>query len=146
MEAVLLMGIQATGKSSFCRERFGDTHVRINLDMLRTRHREQRLLDLCCEIRQPFVVDNTNPTREDRARYVTAARAVRMGVVGYYFESAIEPAMARNAKRSGAARVPDRGILGAYSRLELPSLDEGFDALYFVRIAEGGFAVEEWRS
>lgn len=40
MEAVILCGIQASGKSAFYSERFFHTHVRINLDMLRTRRRE----------------------------------------------------------------------------------------------------------
>ena len=34
MEAVIFTGIQASGKSTFFKERFFDTHVRINLDML----------------------------------------------------------------------------------------------------------------
>ncbi|MBL8896636.1 MAG: ATP-binding protein, partial [Planctomycetes bacterium] len=33
MEAVLLIGIPASGKSSFYAERFASTHLRINLDM-----------------------------------------------------------------------------------------------------------------
>ncbi len=41
MEMVLLIGIPATGKSSFCREKFFHTYVRLNLDMLGTRHREK---------------------------------------------------------------------------------------------------------
>ena len=36
MEAVLFVGLQASGKSTFYRERFFRTHVRINLDMLKT--------------------------------------------------------------------------------------------------------------
>jgi predicted kinase len=44
MEAVILIGIQGSGKSTFCRERFFNTHIRINLDMLKTRHRERYLV------------------------------------------------------------------------------------------------------
>ena len=44
MEGVIFVGIQASGKSTFYRERFFDTHLRINLDMLKTRNREQILL------------------------------------------------------------------------------------------------------
>lgn len=61
MEAILLCGIQATGKSTFCRERLFSSHVRLNLDMLKTRHREDVLLRACIEAKQPFVIDNTNP-------------------------------------------------------------------------------------
>lgn len=61
MEAILFIGIQASGKTTFYKERFFKTHIRVNLDMLKTRHRESLLLKACIEMKQPFVVDNTNP-------------------------------------------------------------------------------------
>src|ERR671912_39858 len=101
MEAVILIGIQGAGKSTFCRERLFHTHVRINMDMLQSRHRETLLLAACLNAKQSFVVDNTNPTREERARYIAAARG------------------------------------------------EGFDGLYYVRLAPppatNDFIIEEWR-
>jgi predicted kinase len=42
MQLVILIGIQGSGKSSFFKERFVDTHIRINLDMLKTRRRGLR--------------------------------------------------------------------------------------------------------
>jgi predicted kinase len=83
VEAVVFVGIQASGKSSFYRARFFDTHLRVNLDMLKTRHREQLLLRSCIEVKQPFVVDNTNPSIEERARYIELARSGGFRVVGY---------------------------------------------------------------
>jgi predicted kinase len=74
VEAVIFTGIQASGKSAFYKERFFHSHVRISLDLLRTRHREAVLLKTCLELRQPFVVDNTNPAATDRARYIALAR------------------------------------------------------------------------
>lgn len=145
MKAILLIGIQATGKSSFYASRFADTHVRINLDMLKTRNRESKLLEFCSQTQQPFVVDNTNPTRVDRASYITAAKGAGMTVAGYYFESSIEPALKRNAGRSGDRQVPELGVRGTHARLELPSREEGFDELHYVRITEDGFEVEDWR-
>ncbi|HEV8045349.1 MAG TPA: hypothetical protein VGP38_09225 [Rubrobacter sp.] len=44
MEAVIFAGIQAAGKASFYRERFVDTHLRMNLDMLEIRHRDEILV------------------------------------------------------------------------------------------------------
>jgi hypothetical protein len=87
VEIVLFMGLQASGKSTFWRERFSDTHVRINLDMLRTRHRERRLFQTCLEIGQPVVVDNTNAAVADRKPYIALARTHDFRVVGYYFRS-----------------------------------------------------------
>ena len=143
MEAIILCGIQASGKTTFCRERFFETHIRINLDMLRTRHRERLLVEACLAAKQPFVVDNTNPTRADRARYIAAAKAAGFQIVGYYFQSRIEDCMRRNEARTSAQVIPARGITAAHRRLEVPSMDEGFEALYYVRIDEGGaFMVE----
>lgn len=145
MEAIVFTGIQATGKSSFYKERFFRTHVRISLDLLRTRNRESALLNTCLRTGQRFVVDNTNPTRAERAAYIDRARAAKYAVLGYYFQSEIKAALARNGARPEQERIPDRGVLGTYRRLEVPNPEEGFDRLYFVRLAEGGFAVEEWR-
>ena len=144
-EAVLLIGLQASGKSSFTRERLFDTHVRITLDMLRTRHRESLLFDACLEASQRFVIDNTNPTRADRARYIEKAKSQGFRITGYYFESAIDAALRRNASRPESTRVPDAAIRGTHGRLELPSLDEGFDSLFYVSLTTNGFDVQEWR-
>jgi len=143
MELVLFTGIQAAGKSTFFRERFFDTHVRVNLDMLRTRHRERVLFEACLSAKQPLVVDNTNLTREARAGYIEPARRAGFGVVCYYFRSVVAESLERNAGRDPSQRVPDKGVLGAAGRLEIPQLTEGFDALYYVRIGDG-FVVEPW--
>jgi len=145
MDAVILCGIQATGKSTFCKERFFSSHIRLNLDMLKTRHRETLVLQACIAAKQPFVVDNTNPTRADRARYIAPARAAGFGVTGYYFESRVSDALARNAARPTELQISERGIAGTASRLELPHRDEGFDVLYHVRIFPQGFEIQEWR-
>src|SRR3954467_10404941 len=110
MEAVIFCGIQASGKTTFFRERFFDTHVRISMDLLRTRRREELLLKACLEGGQPFVVDNTNATAAQRARYVAAARAAGFRVVGYYFATDPRQAFARNRARSGKAAIPAAGL------------------------------------
>jgi predicted kinase len=145
MEAVIFVGIQASGKSTFYRERFFDTHLRINLDMLKTRNREQILLQACIEAKQPFVVDNTNPSVKERARYIGPARSAGFRVLGYYFDVQIKEALARNRERTGRDRIPEKGIFGTNKRMRVPRPEEGFDLLYRVGIDEGGrFAVEGW--
>ena len=145
MEAVIFVGLQASGKSTFYKERFFTTHLRINLDMLRTRHRERLLIGACLEAKQPFVVDNTNPTAEERRRYVEPARAARFQVHGYYFAADVQDCLRRNAEREPPARVPIAGILGTYKRLDVPARAEGFHLLFSVGIAaDGRFVVEEW--
>ncbi len=145
MQAVIFIGVQATGKSTFYKERFFNTHVRINLDMLKTRNREKIFLDSCLQSKQSFVIDNTNPTIEDRKRYIIPAKAANFEVIGYYFESKIPASLQRNLERLGKQRIPDVGIWSTYSKLQIPALSEGFDKLYSVKIdPQESFVVEEW--
>ena len=145
MTAIILTGIPASGKSSFFKERFFDTHIRINLDMLKTRHREKLLLLACIAAKQPFVIDNTNSTVVERERFITPARDAGFRVIGYYFSSKVQDALKRNRQREGKARIPDKGVTGMAGRLELQTIDEGFDELWYVRMdGNGGFIIEEW--
>ena len=146
MELVLFIGLQATGKSSFYRHKFFRTHVRVNLDTLRTRHREKLLVDACIAGKTKFVVDNTNLTRDDRARYISPAKAAGFGVIGYFFESRVADALRRNAIRPAGERVPDKAILAASNKLQLPSVNEGFDELFSVQLREEDqFNVQKWK-
>ena len=146
LEAVILTGIQGSGKSSFYKARFADTHVRINLDMLNTRHREKLLLDTCIAAKQRFVVDNCNPARDDRHRYIEPARAAGFKVIGYYLQSKVADCKERNEQREGKQAVPEKAIWGTAGRLELPTYEEGFDELHYVKVdGNGGFVVEEWK-
>ncbi|MFZ5987387.1 MAG: ATP-binding protein [Bacillota bacterium] len=147
MEAVIFIGIQATGKSTYYKDNFFKTHIRINLDMLRTRNREDIFLDACIKAKQPFVVDNTNPSVMDRKKYIDIAQSAKFKVIGYYFQSNIAEAIKKNERREGKEHIPLAGIKSTYGKLQLPSLDEGFDELYYVRInEENEFVVEEWKN
>lgn len=146
MEAILLIGLQGAGKSTFFCQRWFDTHVRINLDMLRTRHRERLLVAACLEAKQPYVVDNTNASREQRAPYLAQAKESGFRVAGYYLASRIEDCLVRNATRPPQRVVPVKGLLGTAGRLERPARNEGFDELFYVSIdTSGEFVVSEWR-
>jgi predicted kinase len=132
MEAVILIGIQGAGKTTFYRQRFFDTHLRLSLDILRTRPRQRALISACIAAGQRFVVDNTNVLREERADIIRLAKDGHFKVIGYFFEPQVEESLARNAQRGGKASVPAKGVLGTLKRLERPSPDEGFDQLHTV--------------
>jgi predicted kinase len=146
MEAIIFIGIQATGKSTFYHQQFSLNHVRISLDMLKTRHREKRLLETCLDITQPFVIDNTNPTVQDRKRYIEPAKAKGFKILGYYFESKLADAIDRNRQRDSKQQIPDVGIRATYARLQLPRYAEGFDKLYYVKFQSADtFHIEGWQ-
>jgi predicted kinase len=142
MQAIIFCGIQASGKSTFYKEHFFNTHVRISMDLLRTRNRELLFLEACLRTQMRFVVDKTNPTAAERHKYIQMARAARYEVVGYFFETTTQEAVARNSGRSGRFLVPVKGIYGTHKRLQRPELSEGFDLLYHVRLQPDGTYME----
>lgn len=142
MEAIVLCGVQGSGKTTLYTERFLATHVRVSMDLLRTRAREEAFLRVCLDTRQPFVVDNTNPTPTDRRRYVEPARAAGFRVIGYLVEVDAAEALARNAERTGRARVPPSGVVGTARRLQRPTPEEGFDELWHATGSGGAWRVE----
>jgi predicted kinase len=141
VECIILVGIQGSGKSAFFKNEFSDTHVRINRDMLKTRNREAQFFELCLTTGQRCVIDNTNPTITERARFITAAKQHGFRVIGYFFDIPVRDALARNAMRKEEQRVPIPGIYGTAKRMQPPTLNEGFDQLRRVRLAEGRFEI-----
>lgn len=144
MEAVILIGLQGSGKTGFSRQRFFSTHVRISLDMLRTRSREQILLDACIRARQSFVIDNTNPTSAVRARYIQAAHDAKYRVIAYHFTTPLAECLRRNSLRQGKERIPAVALHAAVRRLQPPEAAEGFDEIYSVELTpENQFVVKQ---
>lgn len=144
MEGILFCGIQASGKSTFYSHHFLQTHLRLSMDLLRTRHREKKFLDLCLQTGQRFVIDNTNPTAEERKRYIEPALAAGFRLSCFYFEVSMVEAIRRNSGRQGKAKIPVAGIGGTLKRLEVPRLSEGFERLYMVQLHPNNFfSVEE---
>ncbi|MFD2999238.1 AAA family ATPase [Pontibacter toksunensis] len=138
MQAIILCGIQASGKSTFYKEHFFNSHVRISMDLLRTRNRERLFLESCFRTQMRFVVDNTNPTAAERQKYIETAKAARYEVVGYYFHSDTKDAISRNSQRSGRFLVPEKGIYSTSKRMQKPTMAEGFDVLYYVALKPDG--------
>jgi hypothetical protein len=91
-------------------------------------------------------VDNTNPTKEERAKYIFVAKTNKFKVIGYYFQSKISDALNRNSQRIGKENIPDIGIKGTFNKLKIPTIDEGFDELYFVEIVNNEFKIKEWEN
>jgi predicted kinase len=149
LELAILIGLQASGKTTFRQMRFDGTHVIVSKDLLRNNRRPQsrqmHLIEAALTANQSVVVDNTNPRLEDRQALVDVARRYNARVRGFFFSSPLSESMARNSVRVGKSRVPDVGLFATAKVLRRPSLAEGFDELYLVRIAPGqGFAVEPY--
>src|SRR4051812_33799772 len=141
VQAVILCGLQGSGKTTLYRDRFLETHARMSMDLLRTRAREAAFLRTCIETRMPFVVDNTNPTVAERARYLQPAREAGFKLVAYLVEVDHTVAAGRNAAR--ARTVPAAGLRDVARRLVKPAPEEGFDELFHATAApDGGWRIE----
>jgi len=142
---VIMVGLQGSGKSTFYAKFLAEDFVRVNLDTLKTRHQEKLLVDACLAEGKSFAVDNTNPTKADRQRYIPAARAAGYRIVGYFMDARIDECAQRNAQREGKARVPDIAITSTARKLEVPTYDEGFDELHFVKNDGVTMRIVPWR-
>lgn len=146
MEAIIFTGIQGSGKSSFYKEKFFNTHVRISMDLLNTRNKEKQFIEKCIELHQRVVIDNTNPTKESRRKYIKEFQDANYRVIGYYFQSKIDICLERNAQRIGKSKIPEIGILSTFKKLEIPEIEEGFNELYYVEIERGKFIIKKWEN
>jgi len=142
LELVILVGVQGSGKSTFARTRFTDTHVFVSKDLMpnnRNKARRQaQLIEQALEAGRSVILDNTNPTPEDRAGPIELARTHGAAVTGYFFPTDVHAAVRRNHAREGRARVPDVAIYATAKKLTPPTPDEGFTRLYAVRLADAG--------
>ena len=142
----LFIGIPASGKSTFYHRVLEDRNLDyVSLEVLKTRTQEWTAFAASLKARRSVVVDNTNVTRVLRARYLAPAKAAGYRTFGLFFQSIVADCLARNEQREGKAKIPPQGVLGLSGQLELPSLDEGFDKLFFVCIVDNHFSIELWK-
>ena len=125
----IIIGIQ--GKTTFCKKYLSDYEY-VNLDTLKTRDKEEKLVKKLFREGKSFVVDNTNRLKSDRERYIPMAMAKDYKIVGYYFEPDLKACLRRNKNRS--RKVPENVIREYYNIVlnNRPTYDEGFDEIYTV--------------
>lgn len=133
MELVIFIGIQGAGKSTFYKTHLMDTHIRLNGDMLKSRHREHILFKACLESKTKTVIDKTNPTADIRKPYIDLAKQYQFKVIAYYFDTPFDIAKDRNNKRTGKNKVPEVGLKSVAKQLTFPTFDEGFDEIYIIK-------------
>jgi predicted kinase len=137
-----MAGLQGSGKSTWVRGHLAATHAVVSKDHWpNARRREARQRRVVAELLaegRSVVVDNTNPTPEDRAPLIAAARAAGVGVRAVWLDTPVPVCVARNDAREGPARVPPAGLYGTAARFVGPSRAEGFDRVDVVPTGRGG--------
>lgn len=142
----MLVGLQASGKSTFCAQVLGRRYVQVSKDHFpNARNRQARQLRLVCEALadgRDVVVDNTNPSPDEWRPLVEVARDAGARTVAYWFPPDLAGSIRRNAARSARARVPEVGLRAVASRLRQPTAADRFDEVLAVAFdGAGGFEV-----
>jgi predicted kinase len=135
VEIVVLTGIPGSGKSTMAKSKFAN-YVRINLDTIKSRAREEKRILEAISGSKSIVIDNTNLTRASRKRYVDLARKYGAGVRSIYLVCPLDLALERNSVRKGKERVPDFVVKIHNRRIEVPSTEEGFESVEVVNVEE----------
>jgi aryl-alcohol dehydrogenase-like predicted oxidoreductase len=149
-EVVIVMGIQAAGKSEHVRSYEARGYTRLNRDLLggRLRGLAQRLDELAKAGSTRFVLDNTYTTRASRAEVVSRARKHGLDVRCVHLDTPLEQAQINAVERllDRYGRLPSPEELRPLQRtdpqafaptvlfrtrreLEAPSEEEGFAAI-----------------
>ncbi len=141
-ELVIFVGLQASGKTSFYRRFLKPTHTLVSKDSLRSKRergkRQEALIRAAMSARQNVVVDNTNPTAEDRRPLIDLGNAYQYRLIAVYFDASIEECMARNALRVGRDGVPEVGLRVTSRLLVRPTFSEGYHAILRVHLLPSG--------
>lgn len=131
LELVILVGLQASGKSTYYRANLADTHVHVSKDLMpnaRSRDAKQiAIIEEALREGRSVAVDNTNPTPAVRAPLIALGRRHGARLIACYFETNVKDSVSRNRKREGKARVPDVAIFTTAKKLVPPAFAEGFD-------------------
>jgi predicted kinase len=142
LEVAILIGLPASGKTSFFHARLSATHQHVSKDLMpnvRDRSaRQAQLIEKALAAGQSVAVDNVNVSAADRAAIIAIARRFGARTVGYVFEATTREAVGRNRGRPQGVRVPDVAIFVAAKRYAAPAREEGFDELWRVRTPTPG--------
>jgi len=150
MELVIMIGLQASGKTTLARSRFGQAYCYVSKDLLknnsRPARRQRQLIEEALHQGLSVVVDNTNPTIEERRELIDLGRLYNAEITGYFFAVHLKQCLERNRAREGKARVPDIAIFATLKKLTRPSYAEGFTKLFYVyNKGDQDFEVSDWQ-
>ena len=124
----VLVGLQASEKTTFCRDVLGERCVQVSKDRFpnaRNCQQRQLLVREALAAGLDIVIDNMNPSSAEWQPLVETARNRGAGEVAYWFPPDLMGSLPRNAARAGRARVPETGVMSTVSGLRQPGRAAG---------------------
>ena len=131
---VLMCGPPSCGKTTFVRTHLPEfTHI--NRDTLKSMDRCEQVLRESLQNGQSAIIDNTNPDRASRKRFIDAARSFDGKLLCIHWRVTKELALHLNqvrvqATRGQVKRIPTIVYHMWFEKYEPPIQNEGFDRIY----------------
>uniref|UniRef100_A0A672IUM8 PNK FHA domain-containing protein n=1 Tax=Salarias fasciatus TaxID=181472 RepID=A0A672IUM8_SALFA len=135
-EVIVAVGFPAAGKSSFFHTHIVPKgYVYVNRDTLGSWQKCVSACESALKEGRSVAVDNTNPDKESRKRYVDVAKAAGVSCRCFQFSASLEQAKHNNRFREMAlsdtkhAKVNDMVFHSYKKHFEAPALSEGFSEI-----------------
>ena len=140
-ELILLVGCQASGKSSFYREHLANKgYKHVSQDLLRSKDKCLSTTEHLLTTGKSVVVDNTNPDAITRSSYIQLATKHDVSVRVFWLVSSMDHCKHNNLfrqitdKSKSHQNIDDRVMNIYQSRFQEPKLEEGVKEIVKVRI------------
>ena len=134
---LIVVGYPSSGKSTFVMRRvIPEGYIRINQDELKSKEACLRRARACLIKGDSVAIDNTNPDKATRALYVDLAREINVPICCIRMDTSEELSKHLNVFRqltSSHPRLPDVAFRAFKSKLEEPSVAEGFKEIISVK-------------
>lgn len=145
-DLILLVGIPASGKSTFREVNFPELKV-ISPDsfvgytkenpwtpksvMIAWKKSDELLMEYINNGESKIIFDATFVNPKRRKKYIKIAKENNIKISAIYINTPFEIATERNKKRDQYRMVPENTMQEMYKRLIPPSMEEGFDEVFY---------------
>jgi bifunctional polynucleotide phosphatase/kinase len=133
-ELILTVGCPASGKSYFTKQNLvPEGYVHINRDALGSWQKCVSMCERSLQAGRKVVVDNTNPDKETRSRYISIAKKLKVPCRCFLFNISLDHAKHNNKFRDMTStdhvHVNDIILNSFKNKYQEPKLEEGFDEI-----------------
>lgn len=147
-QVIVMVGSQGSGKSSFVSTHLKPLHYTIvNRDSLGSWQKCLAVMKSGLEAGKSVVVDNTNPDKESRKRFIEEAKSQRVRCIAVHMNISKEHARHnikyRELTDTSHVPIPDIIINSYFTKYQAPQPEEGFDQVIDVDFIPHKFASPE---